>query len=231
MTMKRSFLLILLGIFVSGVASQAQVLNGSFADGFTSWSLLGNPTVDTSSPPSNATADAVISSTNSLTTSDSVSASTIESTLGVILPATNDGTEAPQNGEAIYQTITLTIPEVLTFEYETTAVDSLSTNDNVGYSLTNTALISGSTPDPGTFVALGKPQSPYATVTSDVIAPGTYILGFVAYNTNDEFGNTSFSVSDIEAPEPVAWTLMLAGVGCLAVLSGFMPRLLAPARR
>jgi hypothetical protein len=217
----RLFLLFFLNIALVGITAHGQIVNGSFStDDFTGWSVLGSPTVDTSTPPADATADAVISTTNTLDPLDGVDYTTIQNTLGVILPSTNIGTESPVNGEAIFQTITLTVPTQLTFEFQMTAQDTrILTTDEVGYSLTNVASITSSDPDPGTFYALdaAEPLNSYSSVTTDTIAPGTYYLGFIAYNTADDHGLTSFDVSDIaEAPERAA----VLGGGELRVHAG-----------
>jgi len=229
----RWFLLFSLNILLIGATAHGQVINGSFSTGdFSGWTVLGNPTIDTSTPPPGATDGAVISTTNTDDVPDGVTPDTIQNALGVILPSTNDGTEAPVSGEAIYQTITLTAPATLTFEYQTTAQDlRYPTTDNIGYSLTNTASITGSDPDPGTFYILdASTLGSYGPVTSGVIAPGTYILGFIAYNTGDQHGLTSFEVSDISVPEPATWMLMAGGFAFLLGLSRWVP-LRCPARR
>jgi hypothetical protein len=222
--MKKPYFLLIFGnLIASCFLLHAQVTNGSFStDDFSGWTVLGNPTIDTSTPPAGATAGAVISSTNTLDTPDAVDYTTIQNTLGVILPSTNIGTEAPVNGEAIFQTITLTVPTQLTFEYQMTAQDTrILTTDEVGYSLTNVGSITSSDPYPGTFYALddAEPLDVYSPVTTDTIAPGTYYLGLIAYNTADNHGLTSFEVSDVgEAPEPATWMLMVGGLVFLAGL-------------
>jgi hypothetical protein len=226
---KFGFLLFLSNLCLC-VSLHAQIVNGSFSTGtFSGWSVLGMPTIDTSTPPTGATAGAIINSTNTNATlfppGSGVDYTTIQDDLHLILPSTNDGTESPLNGQAIYQTITLTAPATLTFEYQPTAEDFYYPSaDNIGYSLTNVDSITASDADPGVFYSVDAGASGYTLVTSDVIAPGTYILGFISYNTGPPSGLTSFEVSDIEVPEPTAWMLMSGGLVLLAGLYRLVPR-------
>jgi hypothetical protein len=223
---KFGFLLFLSNLCLC-VSLHAQIVNGSFSTGtFSGWSILGNPTIDSGTPPSGAAHGALISTTNTDDIPDSVTYDEIQNSLGVILPSTNIGTEAPVNGEAIYQTITLTAPSTLTFQYQTLFQDArYPTTDEIGYSLTNTAQITGENPDPGTFYSIdASTLDSYTTITSSVIAPGTYILGFIAYNTDDEHGLTQFEVSEIDVPEPATWMLMVGAAVLLAGLYRWVPR-------
>jgi hypothetical protein len=68
---------------------------------------------------------------------------------------------------------------------------------------------------PGTFYALSNSIGT-TSVTSPELAAGTYYLGFVAYNTQDNRISTTLDVSDValaEAPEPSTILLLGCGLG------------------
>jgi hypothetical protein len=188
----------------------AQIVNGSFSGGLTGWNQLGSPTATDGT--------AIITSTDSggdgepdATGSDT--ATDIELTLGASLPNTND-IFGPTDGQAIFQEITLTSSNQITFTYSSSS-DDYSTNDAVGYVLTNVADVSNENLYPGTFYALSNSIGT-TSVTSPELAAGTYYLGFVAYNTQDNRISTTLDVSDValaEAPEPSTILLLGCGLG------------------
>ncbi len=219
--MKKAIFLLFLSNLCLGVSLHAQIINGSFTDGLNGWTQVPNTnaiTVNTSNPPTSATADVFITSTDigdpSYQSSESASPTAIQNALGAALPASNNGTQPAQDGQAIYQEFTLTAPAAVMFEYKSSSADD-PFNDGVGYSITNVASITSGDPLPGIFHLLSNSQSSYVQVTSTELAAGTYILGFAAYNTGDEYEPTDIQISEISVPEPATW--LLAACGFLAV--------------
>jgi hypothetical protein len=233
--MKKITFLLTVGtlLFMAPSHLQAQL----FSPDFTTWQTLGTPAV--------TTAETDISSTDaeSDSSSASVSAAVINTTLNIAggLPSTS-GTEpfpgsqpatfAATNGQAIYITFTLAQSATVTFDYSMTTNDYYP-NDSVGYVLGD--------PTSTTYTTLANPPAyngtlpatedfPPLTLTLDA---GTHVLGFVAYNTNDEYGSTTLSVTNITAvpissdsslvstPEPSVWELSLLGLAGLFVFRKF----------
>lgn len=227
---KPAFLLIFSNILLGAISLHAQIVNGSFTEGtngFDGWTLLGVPAVvDTVPLPPFGLTAAQIQSTDTGTTSgaasssNSVSAAEIDTTLGVTLPQTSGSNPTQEfgyfsatTGEAIYQTFTLSDAGTLSFDY------SYQTNDyhpfdSVGFVLngTYTELVATPAYTGSTISTL----TPYTNYSID-LAPGTYTVAFVAYNTNDTYSSTSLFVTDVTVPEPMAWMLILAGLGALAL--------------
>jgi hypothetical protein len=88
----------------------------------------------------------------------------------------------------------------------------------VGYSLVNVADITVGDPTPGVLNTLSNSIGS-TSVTSAELSAGTYILGFVAYNTHDNQYATTLNVSDVslaDAPEPSTYLLVGTGLGLLA---------------
>src|ERR1700683_5354596 len=234
--MKKIVFLLIVGALFVGNGSQlhAQILNGSFSTGdFTDWTTAGGtssgPTVVTSgaTPPTGTTA-ALIQSTDgdssgaqSAQVGPITTTGTIDEVLGVTLPPTTNsnplydtGTFTPDNGQAIYQTFSVSTASTLTFAYSYQTNDGYP-YDSVGYVLDGryTQLVqtppypSSSTPTPYTFVA---PLS---------LSAGPHTLASVAYNTNGRADSPSLYVTDVSTsavPEPGEWALMiLGGLGLL----------------
>jgi hypothetical protein len=170
------------------------------------------------------------------TAADSAPATTIEAALGVTLPNSTDndvldpfeftGPFAPENGQAIYQTLNLTAPATLTFQYSFVTADVFPF-DSAGYVLNGTYYELGRptqtvNPTTGAYPTSYLPPTPYQTVTLNLNA-GSNTLGFVAYNTyeaayysvDDTYGSTSITVIDVSAeavPEPNAVSLLVIAV-------------------
>jgi len=229
-------------VLLGSTSATAQILNGSFTTGdLSDWQVLGDPSVIASGTP--ATLDgsnqAFIQSTDGVNPDVSASATLIAATLltpDTILPPTynNDlddlsspyGVANPaENGQAIYQTFTLSSAATLTFAYSF-QTDDYQGFDSTGYTLDGnyyqlaipTNVYPATDPDP----------TPYTTVNLSLTA-GTHTLGFVAYNTNepavanseDTEGPTTLFVSDIATivvPEPSASGMILFGMLALILL-------------
>jgi hypothetical protein len=197
--LRRLFLLTLLNIsgWTCAQAQFVQITNGSFSDGFNGWTRLPDnadgPSVDsTVNPPSGGGYDAVISSTDGAATygagsnspaPGSDSATDIENTLGIKSLPSADFTYSPTDGQAIYQTFTLTEAEYLSFDYSF-ATDDEAPYDSVGYTVN------------GAYTQIQEPTTPegptpYAASGAILLQPGTNQIGFVAFNTADNNGATT----------------------------------------
>ena len=216
--MNKIVFLLIAGVLALSSSShlQAQLFNGSFTTAdFTDWQTLGLPTVVT-----DGSTQADIQSTDQLTNgSASVSATTIEATLGVTLPQTSGidphpgstfGYFDPTNGEAIYQTFALGGAGTLSFSYAY-STDDYYPYDSAGYVLDGvyTTLVNPPVYNGGAISKTG-----FVNVTLSLNS-GTHTLAFVSYNTNDQYGSTSLYVTDITAtvatPEPSSWALVIVG--------------------
>ena len=226
----RWFLLFFLNIILGSTWSHGDSLvDGDFSNGLTGWTKLADnaagPYVDSvSNPPSVGGHDAVISSTDGAGTGSpaagSASAQSIEDALDITSLPHADFTYAPTDGQAIYQTFTISSQEILTFDYSFATNDE-TPYDSVGYSLN------------GTYNQLQAPSTPttptaYASSGDIALQPGTYTLGFIAFNTADYNGATNLYVANVdlsEAPEPAVWILFAAGIGLLIGVQSRLRRL------
>jgi hypothetical protein len=218
--MRKFGFLLFLSNLCFGLSLHAQIVDGSFTHGYTGWTLVGlaqNSIPDSSTPPSDASFDALISSTTSAyegdptNGSDSATVSQLNSALGVTLPG-SAGSSTVVDGQAIVQSFSLASSGVLTFEFASSSED-YSSYDQVGYVLDNA------------FHALSKGQSSYTSSGSISLGAGSHTLGFVAYNTGDNFSPTEINVANVEVtelPEPATWLLLACGCGILA-LAGRRP--------
>jgi len=237
--MKKIIFLLVVGVMLLGnvFPLSAQILNGSFTNGFTDWNIVGGssgePQVVTSdaTPPTGSTAALVQSTNEDQSLSISASAATLDAALGVTLPATYDGNILDPtygqsfpavNGQAIYQTFTLASEATLSFAY------SYQTNDYYPYDATGYVLDGVYTPlviTPAYTGAVNSTPTAYAVIPpqpSLVLGAGSHTLAFVAYNTGGHSDSTSLYVTDVSTtaavPEPSEWTLMLlACVGLILV--------------
>lgn len=221
--MKNIAFLLIVGFTSFLVPSQlkAQLFNGSFDTGdFSNWQLLGNPVVLTSggpTPPSGTTQAAIQSTDAGINPGDAVSVAAIDAALGVTLPPTQGsasgiayGTFNPTDGEAIYQAFALSEASTLTFSFAMSTED-WHPFDSAGYVLDGvyTQLVS-----PPVYNGTLPQTLPYSTLTLNVGA-GSHTLGFVSYNTNDQYGSTTLyvtNVSALAAPEPSTWVLIVMGL-------------------
>ncbi len=174
------------------VSSAQTITNGSFETGnFTGWQTAGAPSVPGSPPtPALGNFQALINSTGDLApgvyaTTNAVTGSVLNTFLNTTLPANANG--SPTNGEAIQQTFTVTLPSTLTFSYYYQSREAPGDGyDETGYVLNGVFHILADTNTPGQSMANATGffvwGLPYQTV-SITLAPGTYTLGFVAYNT------------------------------------------------
>ena len=230
---KFAFLLIFSNIVFGDISARAlpaqdSINNGSFLTGdFSGWTVLGGASVDTGNAPSIGTYDALIQSTGDDPdeNTDSVPTTTIAAAFNLSdLPPTSGLASGgnivaqPVNGQTIYQTFSLTATEVLSFSTSYFTTD-FNPYDSAGY-----LLETGS--EPGVYTELyntfpyGSAPStptPYET-TSLTLGPGTYMLGFVAYNTDNYEYSTSLYVTDIEVPEPGTWLLVGIGLGLFVIV-------------
>jgi hypothetical protein len=172
----------------------------------------------------------------------SATAAQLESALGVTLPPSNPGegefgyldlaeyangnySPPPVNGQAITQTFNVTGTETLSFDWSMTTTD-IGGFDGIGYSIDD--LTTGS----ASYTQLDAPYYDYADptptatqTTSIILGPGTYTLGFAAYNTYDNTTSTGLLVSDVDlqpeamsTPEPRSWMFGLLACAGLALV-------------
>jgi hypothetical protein len=208
---KFGFLLFLSNLCL-GLSLHAQITNGSFSGGLSGWTQLGAPTASGGTAIITST-DATPHDTGAPDAPGSDTASDIQTTLGVVLPNTND-IFAPTDGQAIFQEFSLSSSNQVTFTYSSSSDDD-SVFDGVGYSITRVSDISLGDPYPGTFYSLSN-SIVSTSVTSTELSAGTYFLAFVAYNTSDNQYATTINVSDValaEAPEPSTILLLTCGLG------------------
>ena len=229
---KTAFVLFVGNIICAAFPAAAQISNGMFTDGYTDWTLVGlasTATPDKSDPPPGSlanAADALISSTSSAYEGDptnaanSATADQLQMAFGdITLPGSN-GDPTVVDGQAIYQTFNLTAPGTLTFEYKTSSHD-FSVYDRVGYILQDP-----SSPMNSDFHGLANNSGGYVAIAPIVLTAGTYKLGFIAYNTGDNFSATQIQVGDVEVatvPEPGVWLLLALGVGSLIFAQRGLP--------
>jgi hypothetical protein len=218
------FLLFFSIIVLTGASARAQIVNGSFTDGFTGWTTVPaqspgpGPVIDTANPATLDGSDAEISSldaggTHNPMPSGAASAGDIETALGITSLPSADFTFAPSDGQAIYQSFTLTQAADLTFSY------SFATQDSTPYDSTGFTIN-------GNYTQIEEPSSPqgpssYAMGPTVHLGPGTYQLGFVSFNTSDYDGSTTLYVTNVSlalAPEPSTWLLILSSLGLAALL-------------
>jgi hypothetical protein len=220
--MRKIAFLLIFGNFIFGAISlHAQIMNGSFIDGLTGWTSLGSPQIGADNLPPTGS-DALISSTDAGGSPGSPqpdspasdTASDIESILGITSLPAADFDYPPTDGQALYQTFALKTSSTLTFSYSFATNDE-SPFDSVGYVLN------------GVYTQIREtgPTDPTPTAYTPYLAainldPGTYTLGFVAFNTDDNNGDTSLYVTDVSLeaiPEPGTWMLMACGIGALVL--------------
>jgi hypothetical protein len=223
--MKRLILPVFVGIALSGSAAQAQITNGSFSegtDGFTGWSQLGSPSAGgNGNAPSVGGTDAMITSTNdggSGVSSAADTAGDIERTLGITSLPSADFVFQPYDGQAIYLTkpFTLTSTADLTFSYSYASNDEYPF-DSVGYVINGTYTQIQQSPLPHNSPEAATPYTAYSDIE---LGPGTYNLGFVAFNTDDGNGATTLYLTDVElSPEPGTWLLLVCALPTLALLA------------
>jgi hypothetical protein len=240
-----------------GTRLHAQILNGSFSTGdFTDWTVVGGssggpqvitpsttlpPGVIAPTPPAGTTTQALVQSTDSdgsYTMSAPVGSITspgsIDAALNTTLPSTTNsnplydtGTFAPDNGQAIYQTFTVSSAATLTFAYSYQTNDGYP-YDSVGYVLDGvyTQLVTTPPYPQAPNPAPNPDPTTYVFVAPLTLSAGQHTLGFVAYNTDGPSDSTSLYVTDITTaavPEPSAWVLLVfccAGFGFIRKLRG-----------
>jgi hypothetical protein len=221
---KIAFLLIFGNIIFGAASLHAQIVNGSFSDGLTGWTSLGNPAVVTDNPSLSSTTAAQVQSTNNsgdagsgpLNTADSVSVTDIDTALSTTLPSVDGKT--PTVGEGLYQSFTLGGAATLSFHTSYATFDS-SPLDSAGYVLDGTYTQLYATPN------LSQPTpSAYQNYTIPLSA-GSHTIAFVAYNTFDEGYTTSLFITDVSIiPEPATWLLLALGLGGLVAAIRLKPR-------
>ncbi len=241
-TMKKITFLLVVGALFLGNSShlRAQIQNGSFATGdLSGWTTVGGssggpdvltglPTSNLPAPPMGSTA-ALVQSENGDTGATTASAAALDSALGVTLPPTvgdalsgYPGTHLPVNGQAIYQTFRLSSAATLSFAYSFQSFDSIPF-DSTGYVLNGVYNQLASPTEP--YYVLPNPTPTAYTTLSFALNPGTYTLGFVAYNTGDNTLSSSLFVTDISVPEPSAWKLIVLACAGLLIVSRLRSKL------
>ena len=145
----------------------------------------------------------------------------------------------PTNGSAIYQTFTATAGSTLSFNW------NFATNEKIPsqYDAALYTLQVGSSPaqvfeladttQAGVVNVAGTGASPFAmmtgykTTTVVLASTGTYTIGFVSMQTQDDSVASATYISNVQggssisaAPAPAAWSLGLLGLGFIAIYSG-----------
>lgn len=196
-------------------SGHAGVLNGSFETGLGSWSTIGD--VSQSSVFST-------DGSNSARLTPSVSIGTIESTLGLtagtidsLTPDGLNGSKKPTDGAAIYQTFSIGVGDVISFDFS--YVDAESNNN---WNDTAIAIIDGAS---GSLMDLILGSS---LATDSTSGSGTFTatqansnatLAFVVFNQGDTAVDPVLYIDNVaggEIPEPATLGLMilgLAGIG------------------
>lgn len=186
-------------------------------------------------PPTGTTQALIQGPTSDTTGAYSASAATIETALGTTLASTqgpddlgaDPGTFIPLNGQAIYQTFTTTNATTLSFDYSFQTFDFYPF-DEAGYVLNGVYHdLAQPSEDYNSWYNDGPSLTPtlYKNVSLSLNTPGTYTLGFVAYETGTNANSSAYSnatslfVTDVSVPEPSEWALMLLG-GASLILAG-----------
>jgi len=148
---------------------------------------------------------------------------------------------APTNGSAIYQTFTGTAGTTLTFDWNFATNETVPSQwDAALYTLqvgSNQAHVFelADTTQSSVVNVVGTGASPFARMTgyktTSVALPGTgtYTIGFISMQTGDDsvssatyIGNVQVGGSPSPTPPPAAWSLVLAGLGFIAIYSGVL---------
>ncbi|MCE0522407.1 MAG: autotransporter outer membrane beta-barrel domain-containing protein [Methylacidiphilales bacterium] len=199
--------LVALAILLAQSVSAQTIVNGSFEDGFTGWSLAGTPSISTGPPtPIAGSSEALVNSTGATAPgvyniSNSVSAATLATFANTTLPLSSNGS-SPVNGEAIQQTFTIAGNANLTFSYSYQSRENPSPPngfDVTGYVLNGTFHSLADTTTPGqTVMNIGFFiwGLPYQTVTIPVSA-GSNTLTFITYNTFNTAAPSGLFLDDI----------------------------------
>ena len=171
-----------------------------------------------------------------------VAEATLETTLHLpagAIQAALPNNYVPTNGSAIYQTFTATAGSTLSFNW------NFATNEKIPsqYDAALYTLQVGSSPaqvfeladttQAGVVNVAGTGASPFAMMTgyktTTVVLPstGTYTVGFVSMQTQDDSVASATYISNVQggssisaAPAPAAWSLGLLGLGFIAIYSG-----------
>jgi len=146
---------------------------------------------------------------------------------------------APTNGSAIYQTFTATAGTTITFNWNFATNEAIPSQwDAALYTLqvgSNQAQVFelADTTQSSVVNVVGTGANPFARMTgyktTSVALPGTgtYTVGFISMQTGDDsvssatyIGNVQIAASPSPTPAPTAWSLVLMGLGLIAVYSG-----------
>jgi len=226
----RSIVVLAVLALVSSTAKAGVIANGSFETGdFTSWSTLGNTSIKTASfgtPVSSGTYHALMES-------DFGAADTlIEDFLGLSagrLDAMSTGNAT--NGSAIKQTITGSIGDVLSFDWNfLTDEFGFSTNPSVYNDFAFWSLVSQNTgsiladkffPMFTTSSTVFRDETGYHTTSVVLTSSGTFTLGFGVMNVNDTGVNSGLLVDNVTLTGVVPEPTSLAVFGIAACVAGF----------
>lgn len=188
--------------------------NGGFETGnFTGWSTIGMAEIETAdfgTEPSQGTYYAALS-----TMFDTVSASALESFLGLTPGSLNDlETGNIEEGSAIKQTFTANAGDVLTFDWNfmTNELESTlvgSNNDFAFFTLTSSP---SKLADPSssfmTSLTQFADETGFETFSAELPASGTYTLGFGVVNVGDPIFDSALAIDNVtvsaSVPEPTS---------------------------
>jgi len=245
------------GLFILAWAAFAQdtLQNGTFGTGdLTGWTAQGTANVVLTQggivPPA-VTSQVEIASGHDAGTLDGASNTfadvpfaNLNSPLGLAagafaaaLPA---GYTAPTNASAIYQTFTALAGATLSFNWNFATNEAIPTpNDAAICTLlqpgaTNALVVGLANSQTSSFTSAGASpflhMTGYQTVTTTLTTAGSYTLGFISLQTNDDRKSSATYINNVTliggspgprpTPAPAAWSLGLLGFGFVAIYYG-----------
>jgi hypothetical protein len=199
--------------------SHAAIINGGFETGnFTGWTTIGNASIQTSafgSGPTEGTFEALVS-----TAEPTVSASTLETFLGVAPGSLNDlGNGNATAGSAIKQTFAANAGDILNFDWNFLTNEFTSpTNFYNDFSFVSLGLVSTLADTRAPIFLSGTPtpfnqQTGFKTFSFTVPTTGTYTLGIGVTDVADTVVDSGLLVDKVKltsVPEPTSTLGVLA---------------------
>ena len=155
----------------------------------------------------------------------------LESFLGLTSGALNSlNSNTRHGGAAFEQTFTISVPSVVTFQWDFLPNGNTSGQNDYGfYTIHDSSSSSSSFTTLSSTTASGGSATGYQTASTGVLAPGSYLLGFAIYDNSGNFGpdfqDPNLLVDNVQVgvPEPATISLLLAALATLLVFRRLRP--------